>query len=95
MTGLNILGARAVGKTEKWIVGFKISILILFISVGIWSVNTAQLQPSTWAPFISLVAGGMIIFVAYEGFELIANSAEDVKYPSKTLQGRSILRLYL
>ncbi len=85
MTGLNILGARAVGKTEKWIVGFKISILILFILVGIWSVNTAQLQPSTWAPFISLVAGGMIIFVAYEGFELIANSAEDVKYPSKTL----------
>src|SRR5690606_9396582 len=26
-----------------------------------------------------------IIFVAYEGFELIANAAEDVKNPSKTL----------
>ncbi len=85
MTGLNVLGARAVGKAEEWIVAFKISILMLFILVGIWSVNTGQLQPSTWAPFISLVAGGMIIFVAYEGFELIANSAEDVKNPSKTL----------
>lgn len=85
MTGLNILGAKAVGKAEEWIVGFKISILLLFIFTGIWSVNTGQLQPSTWAPFISLVAGGMIIFVAYEGFELIANAAEDVKYPSKTL----------
>lgn len=85
MTALNVLGARAVGKAEEWIVGFKISILMLFILVGIWSVNTNQLQPSTWAPFISLVAGGMIIFVAYEGFELIANSAEDVKNPSKTL----------
>lgn len=85
MTGLNVLGARAVGKAEEGIVAFKISILMLFILVGIWSVNTGQLQPSTWAPFISLVAGGMIIFVAYEGFELIANSAEDVKNPSKTL----------
>ena len=91
MTGLNVLGARAVGKAEEWIVAFKISILMLFILVGIWSVNTGQLQPSTWAPFISLVAGGMIIFlVAYEGFELIANSAEDVKNPSKTLP-RSLL----
>lgn len=85
MTVLNVLGARTVGKAEELIVAVKISILMLFILVGIWSVNTNQLQPSTWAPFISLVAGGMIIFVAYEGFELIANSAEDVKNPSKTL----------
>ncbi|MEL7669531.1 APC family permease [Methanobacterium sp.] len=85
MTALNIIGAKAVGKAEEWIVGIKISILLLFVLTGIWSVNTGQLQPSTWAPFISLVAGGMIIFVAYEGFELIANAAEDVKDPSKTL----------
>jgi amino acid transporter len=85
MTGLNIIGAKAVGKAEEWIVGIKISILLLFVLTGIWSVNTGQLQPSTWAPFISLVAGGMIIFVAYEGFELIANAAEDVEDPSKIL----------
>lgn len=85
MTVLNILGAKAVGKAEEWIVGFKISILMLFILTGIWSVNTGHLQPSTWTPILSLIAGGMIIFVAYEGFELIANAAEDVKNPSKTL----------
>jgi amino acid transporter len=27
----------------------------------------------------------MIIFLAYEGFELIANTAEDVKQPQRTL----------
>jgi len=85
MTILNIIGAKTVGKAEEWIVGIKISILLLFVLTGIWSVNTGQLQPSTWTPFISLIAGGMIIFVAYEGFELIANAAEDVKDPSKTL----------
>jgi hypothetical protein len=36
-------------------------------------------------PPFTLLAGGMIIFLAYEGFELIANSAKDVKNPRKTL----------
>ena len=34
---------------------------------------------------MSLFAGGMIIFLAYEGFELIANTAQDVRTPHKTL----------
>jgi amino acid transporter len=34
---------------------------------------------------VSLVAGGMIVFLAYEGFELIANAAEDVADPGRTL----------
>ena len=36
-------------------------------------------------PPVRLLAGGMIIFVAYEGFELIANSARDVRAPDKIL----------
>jgi amino acid transporter len=32
-----------------------------------------------------LIAGGMIIFLAYEGFELIANTAQDVQNPDKVL----------
>jgi Amino acid permease len=32
-----------------------------------------------------LAAGGMIIFLAYEGFELIANSARDVRDVGRTL----------
>ena len=41
--------------------------------------------PANWEPLPSLVAGGMLIFVAYEGFELIANSAQDVRNPTRTL----------
>jgi amino acid transporter len=85
LTALNIRGAKAVGESEEWIVGFKIAILLLFITVGLWSVNTQRLQPVTWTPLLSLITGGMIIFLAYEGFELIANTAGDVKNPQKTL----------
>ena len=85
LTILNILGAKAVGKSEVWIVGMKVSILFMFIAFGIVHVNFHQLAPSTWAKPTSLFAGGMIIFLAYEGFELIANTAKDVREPQRTL----------
>ena len=85
LTILNVLGARAVGKSEVWIVGMKVTILFMFIAFGIVHVNFHQLAPSTWAKPTSLFAGGMIIFLAYEGFELIANTAKDVREPQRTL----------
>jgi len=85
LTLLNVLGARAVGKSEVWIVGMKVTILFVFIAFGIAHVNFHHLTPNTWAKPISLFAGGMIIFLAYEGFELIANTAKDVKNPQRTL----------
>jgi amino acid transporter len=85
LAALNILGSRAVGKSEELIVGFKVAILLLFIGAGLWSVNLHHMDPSTWSNSIQLLAGGMIIFLAYEGFELIANTAGDVRNPIKTL----------
>lgn len=85
LTGLNILGAKIVGKSEELIVALKITILFIFIGAGLWSVNPHRLEPSTWTKPLQLIAGGMIIFLAYEGFELIANTAGDVKNPRKTL----------
>jgi amino acid transporter len=84
-TGLNILGAKTVGKSENYIVALKVAILCVFLGVGLWSVNIQQLAPAAWSAPMQLVAGGMIIFLAYEGFELIANTAENVRNPRKTL----------
>jgi amino acid transporter len=84
-TGLNILGSRAVGKSEDFIVALKLVILLVFLGAGLWTVNTHNLSTSTWSDPLKLVAGGMIIFLAYEGFELIANTAENVKEPRKNL----------
>lgn len=82
---LNLLGSKLVGHLEEWIVGIKIAILVFFIAIGIFSVNISRLAPANWPNPVDLVAGGMIIFVAYEGFELIANAAKDVSDPTRTL----------
>jgi hypothetical protein len=85
ITALNLLGAAAIGLAERWIVGFKIGILLVFVVVGLGGVEWQNLEPHAWAPPAQLVAGGFIIFLAYEGFELIANAAKDTRQPSKTL----------
>lgn len=82
---LNTLSAEVIGRTETYVVGLKLAILVLFIAVGLSGIDLHALQPSRWAPAGRLVAGGMIIFVAYEGFELIANAAEDATNPETVL----------
>jgi amino acid transporter len=85
ITGLNLLNAKLIGEAEDWIVLLKLVILSLFIAVGAWGVDSTRLEPSAWSSPLGLISGGMIIFLAYEGFELIANTAQDVREATKTL----------
>jgi amino acid transporter len=85
ISGLNLLNAKFIGEAEDWIVLIKLAILILFIAIGIWSVDKTRLAPSAWSSPLNLISGGMIIFLAYEGFELIANTGQDVRDAQKIL----------
>ncbi len=84
-TLINLLGAYVTGKAEDLMVFLKIIILLVFATVGFITLETARLAPSNWAPPLNIVTGGLIIFLAYEGFELIANTAQDIANPVETL----------
>lgn len=85
MTALNAASAAAVGRAEEWIVSIKILILVVFVGAGLTVVDPSRLAVDTWAGPLSIAGGGMLIFVAYEGFELIANASEDMPDPKGTL----------
>ena len=82
---INLVSASFVGKSETVIVIIKVSLLVLVIVAGASYVDPQRMSPQNWGTPLSIVTAGMIIFVAYEGFELIANSAEDIKEPNKNL----------
>jgi len=84
-TAINLLGALLSGKAEDIMVFLKIGVLVVFIAVGFFNVNWEHMNPQHWMPITSVLAGGMIIFLAFEGFELIANTARDIKDPQKNL----------
>jgi hypothetical protein len=53
--------------------------------VGAWTIDASRLAVGSWPDATAILAGAMIIFLAYEGFELIANTAGDVREPERTL----------
>ena len=82
---INLVSASFVSKSETIIVITKVLLLILIIVVSFSFLDTKRLDPSKWENGFSILVAGMIIFVAYEGFELISNSAEEIKNPNKNL----------
>jgi amino acid transporter len=85
LVGLNALGAAAVGRFESWVVAIKVAVLLLFVGAGAASIDAGRLSLGAWSSPLGVVAGGMVIFLAYEGFELIANAAADVRDAARTL----------
>ncbi|HVA07068.1 MAG TPA: APC family permease [Acidimicrobiales bacterium] len=82
---LNIARASIVGGAEEWIVAAKVVILVLVVAAAFHGVHWSRVSPGAWPHPLAVIGGGMVIFVAYEGFELISNAAEDVRNPSRTL----------
>ncbi|AEM39752.1 DNA polymerase beta domain protein region [Pyrolobus fumarii 1A] len=84
-TLLNALGAYVVGKVEDVLVLFKVGVLLLFSGIGLIMGNPERLSPVNWPPLLNVLVGGLVIFLAYEGFELIANASKDVYEPERTI----------
>jgi len=82
---INLVSASFVSRSETIIVVIKVILLVAIIISGASYVDTQRLDfTENFAP-MSIVISGMMIFVAYEGFELIANAASDIKDPDKNL----------
>ncbi|CAA0223493.1 APC family permease [Tenacibaculum maritimum] len=88
-TIINYYSISVVGKIESYAVIIKLVILLAFVVVGVYGLlgnpNIEQLSPKYWEAPFKLLTAGMVIFVAYEGFELIANAAPDIVNPQKNI----------
>lgn len=88
-TAINYYSIKIVGAIESYAVIIKLLILLGFVGIGAYGLigneNLGQLNVAHWESPLTLVTAGMIIFVAYEGFELIANAAPDIKSPEKNI----------
>ncbi len=84
-TLINLLGALLTGKAEDIMVFIKLGILAVFAGVGFFTIDWSHMSPAHWESTPSIAAGGLMIFLAYEGFELIANTAGDIENPKRNL----------
>ena len=83
---LGLLGSSAVGKAELVIVVIKLSILGLFVALGIWSIKPYLVTPSfTPSALTSSVNAIAIFFLSYMGFGLVTNASEHMQNPQKNV----------
>ena len=85
ITVINALDASLISRFEDLLVAVKITILVIFVALGSLTIQPDRLEPAQWPSLPTLMAAGMLIFVAYEGFELIANTAKDIRDPGRNL----------
>ena len=88
--GVNLYGVRAAGHTEDVIVLVKVVILTLFAVVGLIHIQPHHLLPVFNRGGLGVLMGAALIFVAYEGFELIPNAVNETEDPQRNL-ARGIL----
>ncbi|MEM9257571.1 MAG: APC family permease [Pseudomonadota bacterium] len=86
LTLLNLIGGDAVIRSENTLNAVKMLILLGLIAVGLyWPLDWGRLQTDQYVGSLAIVSGAMIVFFNYEGFELIANAAKEVKNPQRSL----------
>ena len=88
--GINLYGVKASGSSELLIVTIKVLILGLFAVIGLFYARPDHLLPLFNQGQLGVLMGAALIFVAYEGFELIPNAVNEMEEPQRNLK-RGIL----
>lgn len=91
MTWLLVTGVKESATVNSVIVAIKLSVVVLFIAIGIFYVN-----PENWTPFIpentgvdgqygwsGILRGAGIVFFAYVGFEAVSTAAQEARNPKR------------
>ncbi len=97
---INYRGVKESGKLGGIVTMLKVLILIVFASFGIYKTFTSPHWISSYKPFMPTGAVGILAamgltFIAFEGFEIIVQSGEEVKKPEKNIPRAIIVSLWI
>ena len=96
---VNMRGTALTGSVENIITMAKIIILGVFIAYGLKRIFEIPSEAAaSFTPFLPTGARGVVIamgltFIAFEGYDLIATVAEEIKAPEKTIPRATLISL--
>lgn len=90
---LNLGPADLVGKAETWLVGLKVSILLVLVGYGLASVGAVRLTPFMPHGTSSFMGAMAMLFTAYTGFNVVTNMAGSVRDPNHTVPRAIIISI--
>lgn len=102
LTYLNYLGAKESGRVGGFVTVFKVTILVIFAAFGIYKtlVKPDWIEAFTTPSFMpngiaGILAAMGLTFIAFEGYEIIVQSGEEVKKPEKNIPKAIVLSLWV
>ncbi|MCZ6625303.1 MAG: APC family permease, partial [Deltaproteobacteria bacterium] len=96
---INMRGTALTGKLENFLTVAKMIILSIFIFYGLKQIVDIPTQAaSSFRPFLPQGFSGVVLamgltFIAFEGYDLIATVAEEIKEPKKTIPRATMIAL--
>jgi amino acid transporter/nucleotide-binding universal stress UspA family protein len=95
LLGVNYYGTEESSAFQNVTIGAETLIILVFVAVGVFFIDPANLDP--FAPFGAggVVATTGIVFISFLGFEIIATVAGEIKNPSRIIPLSMILSVVL
>jgi basic amino acid/polyamine antiporter, APA family len=89
-TYINIKGTSETGKTGSIVTILQLGTILALIGAGFWSINNNPNWTDNFADFMptgiaGLVAAMGFTFIAFEGYEIIVQTGEEVKNPKRNI----------
>ncbi len=99
-TYINYRGAAETGAAEGFVTIAKLAVLGLFIASGLVATFTRPDWKANFTPFMPMGGGGVLMamgltFIAFEGYEIIAQCGEEVRNPKRNIPRAVFLSLVL
>ena len=92
---VNLRSARTSGRVELGVVAIKLLILALFAVTGLIGIEADHFVPLFDHGIASPLVAVALIFVAFEGFELIPNAIDEMVDPARNLRRAIVIAIVL
>ncbi len=97
---INFRGASETGKVGNFVTMAKIVILAIFVGFGLHLMALKGNWQAAFTPFMTNGWGGVfkamgLTFIAFQGFEVISQSSEEIKNPRKNIPRATFLSLVI
>ena len=99
-TYINIKGVSDTGKTGTIVTVFQLGTILVLIGAGFWAIHSHPNWHTNFADFMPKGLGGIVAamgltFIAFEGYEIIVQTGEEVKNPKKNIPRAIFISLAL
>ena len=97
---INFRGASETGKAGNVVTVGKVVVILAFITAGVWVMAGRPAWQAAFQPFFTQGWGGVfaamgLTFIAFEGYEIIAQTSEEVEAPKRNVPRAIFLSLLI